>query len=189
MKKQISFIIACLCISFASAQTWQDMIRQGASYNDVIEEAERYLLDEGKADRHSKKAFMRWREMASYRISGNGELINYSARNVRALKGIRTQHEGATQSRSTHGQWTEVGPFDFTPGSSGQGGVGRINNVTIDPADSDNIWASSPSGALWRSTDNGTNWTQIWEATNDGQPWSWRHQEIDLSAYIHILQS
>ena len=44
-------------------------------------------------------------------------------------------------------------------------------------------WLTGASMSCWITINSGTNWTKIWEAENDGLPWSWRKQEIDLSAY------
>ncbi len=61
-------------------------------------------------------------------------------------------------SRSSTGNWTELGPSS-SPG--GYEGIGRINCVGFREGDNNTYYAGSPSGGLWKTTDNGSNWTVL----------------------------
>ena len=50
--------------------------------------------------------------------------------------------------------WSYVGPKSIPI----YGGVGRVNRVRIDPANSDHWLACAPAGGLWHSWDAGLNW-------------------------------
>ena len=61
-----------------------------------------------------------------------------------------------TEHRGGAANWTSMGP---SSSNSGYNGIGRVNCVTVDPTNSDNIWVGTPAGGLWKSTDGGTSWT------------------------------
>lgn len=44
---------------------------------------------------------------------------------------------------------------------NGISGIGRIDAIEIDPANSNIIYAGSPSGGLWKTVGGGTNWFNI----------------------------
>ena len=66
------------------------------------------------------------------------------------------------KSRAAHGDWENLGPFDYWVGDvfSG-GGVGRVNCAAFHPSDSTIIWVGTAAGGLWKSTDTGINWTPL----------------------------
>ncbi len=57
------------------------------------------------------------------------------------------------------GNWTPIGLTEWINGNSGYNpGNGRVNAITVDPSNSDVIYACASSGGLWKSTDGGQTW-------------------------------
>ncbi len=69
-----------------------------------------------------------------------------------------------TKSLNNIGNWAPLGPFSWTNGNSGYNpGNGRINAITVDPNNSNIIYACAASGGVWKSIDAG----QTWNTTTD----------------------
>ncbi len=77
---------------------------------------------------------------------------------------IRLRTEQSTNRSLTSAakcaEWIELGPKQQpTERISGQlGGVGRLQFITFDPQNQNNMFVGSPYGGLYRSTDGGDNW-------------------------------
>jgi photosystem II stability/assembly factor-like uncharacterized protein len=62
--------------------------------------------------------------------------------------------------KSTQQKWTELGPrtrVDF----GGYVGLGRINAIATDPADTSIVYIGAPSGGLWKTMDGGRRWQTV----------------------------
>jgi hypothetical protein len=60
---------------------------------------------------------------------------------------------GQDQARISAANWTSLGDVSTIGG--------RILCVTVDPNNSNNLWAGSASGGIWKSTNAGANWTSV----------------------------
>jgi len=56
-------------------------------------------------------------------------------------------------SRVNAANWTSLGDVSNI--------AGRILCITVDPNNSNNLWAGSASGGIWKSTNAGTSWTSV----------------------------
>ena len=73
----------------------------------------------------------------------------------------------ANNKSFNYGNWSPLGPTDWVNGNSGYNpGIGRINAVTVDPNNSNIIYACAASGGLWKSNDAGDTWNSV----TDGFP-------------------
>ena len=76
---------------------------------------------------------------------------------------IKQYEESIIQNKTlNYGNWSPLGPTDWVNGNTGYNpGVGRINAVTVDPTNSNIIYACAASGGLWKSNDAGQTWNTI----------------------------
>lgn len=58
-------------------------------------------------------------------------------------------------SKSTAGNWVQMGPNSSL---GGYAGIGRVNCIAFHPTDPNTYWVGTPSGGLWRTTDDGSTW-------------------------------
>ncbi|MGE0088057.1 MAG: T9SS type A sorting domain-containing protein [Bacteroidales bacterium] len=58
-------------------------------------------------------------------------------------------------SKSTAGNWVQMGP---NSSGGGYAGIGRVNCIAFHPTDPNTYWVGTPSGGLWRTTDDGSTW-------------------------------
>ena len=111
------------------------------------------------------KQYQRWIENVEPYVYPGGEMYNYQARLFSTYSKYQ-QRPNALPQRTTHGYWTDQGPFSYTMGWGWSGGNGMVHCVTVDPADPSTIFVGAPSGGLWKSANGGTSWIPL----TDGLP-------------------
>ncbi len=77
------------------------------------------------------------------------------------IREYRDYRNTSAQARNSNpnaqaANWTLLGP-NVVPANGG--GAGRINCMTIDPTNVQNIWLGTACGGLWKTTDGGTTWS------------------------------
>ena len=101
------------------------------------------------------KPFKRWEHFWKQRIDEDGYLPDPD-KNWNAYQNYQQTH-----SRSTSGDWQNLGPID-RPDNIGTGqpnGNGRINSVAFHPEDEETIFIGAPAGGFWKTNDGGETWT------------------------------
>lgn len=94
----------------------------------------------------------RWEESNS--LDEDGFII---PKNTKISNFLKTKNE--TRSNQAFGNWAPIGLTSWTNGNSGYNpGNGRINGVTVDPNNSQVIFACAASGGIWKSIDGGNSW-------------------------------
>ncbi len=103
------------------------------------------------------KPFKRWEWFWEQRVYPTGQFpdagINYrEANNFKQLYGNPKNKKNKVQSTPS---WVSLGPDD-SPG--GYAGLGRINCVRENPANSSKVYIGSAGGGFWYSNDGGSSW-------------------------------
>jgi photosystem II stability/assembly factor-like uncharacterized protein len=105
---------------------------------------------EGDAD-NDLEQFNRWFNFVAPRCFPSGNLprpdILITEYEKADLKAARKGTSGAV--------WQPLGPTAPPPGFNG---VGRINCITIDPLDTNKLYAGAACGGVWKSNDGGASW-------------------------------
>ncbi len=153
MKYFLSIAIAVISIGWAMAQNadWVEMMEDpNVNFYSVQSSFEEYWKDREIEKGKGWKQFKRWEAFMEPRVYPEGVRPDPSilATEYATLK--------AKQNSSVNaGSWSPLGPFD----GNALNGVGRINKVTLDPANNQVIWVGTPAGGLWKSVDGGLNWS------------------------------
>ena len=100
--------------------------------------------------------FKRWSNYWDRELTPHGDFLIFDAIKKNAMASYcnyTPQHPSAN--------WNEIGPVDQPLEFSGshQNGIGRLNWISFDPNNSNNVFVGSPWGGLFRSTDAGLSWT------------------------------
>ena len=101
------------------------------------------------------KQFKRWEWFMEPRVypSGNRLQVNATWEAMSDERRLRSNN----QERMA-GVWSYYGNTDVPTNG---GGVGRINNIRIDPNNSSVYFACAPGGGLWKTTNEGSSWTLL----------------------------
>jgi len=121
----------------------------------IQQQAEAWFEGKDQGRGSGYKQWKRWEYLNQHRLTPDGKITNYSARNWDAFMEI----DG---SRATNGSWYFLAPSSYTNGPSGyNGGLGRVNCIAFHPTNENILYVGLPSGGLWRTTDNGGTWTPL----------------------------
>src|ERR1051326_2067382 len=171
MKKfQPSSLILLVAVLFTSsviAQDWVKMMQDPTvNFYDVQKAFNQYYHKaEKKIERKQSKLanrneeeenevpgtsiYKRWEWFMQPRVGANGERFSPDAlyKSMQAYK--------KNYNTMGAGNWTFLGPAT----SSSIAGAGRINNIRINPSNSNTLYVLTPEGGLWTSTNGGSSWS------------------------------
>ena len=180
MKRKTTFylILAALCILFhtqlqaqhlpgspgykeslSSDQSKNPAITpQPIDFYQTIENFEEYY---SKRDKNAKgsgyKPFKRWQNLWKHSVKADGTLPS-----SKELFNLFEQTKQNT-AKTNNSNWTSVGPINTGVNLISLPGQGRVNEVVVDPNNSNIIYAGAPAGGIWKSLDAGQNWTPLFD--------------------------
>ncbi|OFY48690.1 MAG: hypothetical protein A2X22_00720 [Bacteroidetes bacterium GWF2_49_14] len=102
------------------------------------------------------KPFRRWENFWQYRVNPDGTFPE-SGYVAKEFNRFAREHPGDGGLKTGSRPWVEMGPktrVDY----GGYTGLGRLNAIACDPADTSIVYVCAPSGGLWKTTDGGRNW-------------------------------
>lgn len=59
--------------------------------------------------------------------------------------------------------WSPLGPYSAEVINDQVPGIGRLNQIAVDPSNPNTWYAGAPAGGLWKSTDAGNTWTNLFD--------------------------
>lgn len=141
---------------------------QNEDFKTVQERMEKYFEGRDKGQGSGYKQWKRWEYLNSRRLSPDGKVINWAAKNWEEYHKYmaENQNSDAGDFDANSGYWSNLGPTSFTWGNGYNGGIGRINCVAFHPTNSSIFWVGTPAGGLWKTTNGGSSWTPL----TDGMP-------------------
>ena len=168
--KKITFI-AALSLVFNSvfSQDWAEKMHDpNANFYQIQADFNNYWSVRDNTEKgKGYKAFKRWENFVERRVypSGNLSLLSLTAKNYESfLETYNAENSGnkiTSSNMIASTTWTAVGPMGAISGTAGGQLLksGRMNFITIDPTNSNNLWVGAPAGGLWKSTNGGVSWT------------------------------
>lgn len=129
----------------------------------IQQNVESYYADKDKGRGSGYKQFKRWEYLNQHRLTKDGKVFNYTARN---FEEYQAYIDNTSSRATTYGYWDSKGPTGYVDGNGWNGGVGRVNCITFHPTVATTFWVGTPAGGLWKTTNSGTTWTPL----TDGMP-------------------
>ncbi len=137
----------------SKAPNWEDMIlRPEYNFHDVQKafydrwRNMNYIKDDGY------KLFKRWEYSMEQIVDSDG---NFDKNKIEREYLKYKDRISSGFYRELSGDWEQMGPFGFIS----EYGIGRVNVVTFNPNNNQELWLGSPSGGLWKSVNGGETWT------------------------------
>jgi photosystem II stability/assembly factor-like uncharacterized protein/uncharacterized protein (DUF2141 family) len=147
------FLLTILGFSFSNAQPWTKNLREGEiNFYKIQEEFKNYWKGKTPGRSVGWKQFKRWEWFWEQRVFPMGNLPASDILRTR----MEEYYRNFPHQKNVNANWTLIGPSVIP---ANEGGVGRINCVTIHPTNTNILWIGSASGGLWKSTDGGTSWS------------------------------
>jgi hypothetical protein len=175
MAKYIILIIAILSVMaddpvFGQTSSPSEMWLKPAStdFTTIQNTVEQYYADRNKGQGTGYKQWKRWEYYNQTRLTPDGKITNNEARTIEAYLQERERYgipDGDSPS-AAFGQWTSLGPTNYTNLAGWNPGVGRVNVICFHPTNPSIFWLGMPSGGLWETTNGGGTWTPL----TDGMP-------------------
>lgn len=174
MKKNLTLILLAITFS-AYSQSWlTEMRKSDRNFYSIKKKADKYFKSEikqlkyearhtGKNKQEAEedegvegfKIYKRWEEFWKPRINADG---SFPAPDAVYNEMVLWNKKHANQVQSV-GNWTPIGPFTVAAGSGWSPGIGRVNGMTVNPQNPNEIFACAPAGGIWKSVTGGNNFT------------------------------
>jgi photosystem II stability/assembly factor-like uncharacterized protein len=164
-----TIVFSTLAFSYTLGQQnrWDTWLNPGTDdFSTIRQNAQHSFADVDKKQRGSGyKQYKRWEYMQQHRLTEDGRIMNYAARNFTEYHDYMATL-GSRGITVNHGFWYSLGPTTWINWSGWNGGLGRVNSITFHPTDANTFWVGCPAGGLWRTNNGGTNWIPL----TDGMP-------------------
>jgi len=158
--KKILLSIALCCYGLLghtqSAEMVQELNKPFPNFSVLETEADKYYrnLDPEKMTDEEKsftKHFARWYHANKHYIDANKTLLTFAQKRANDDDGLYYCGDG-------NANWQPLGPVSNVIGNNG---IGRIDAVSVNPTNQQDVIIASRSGGLWRTTNGGQNWTNV----------------------------
>ncbi|MFH0761548.1 MAG: T9SS type A sorting domain-containing protein [Bacteroidota bacterium] len=107
------------------------------------------------------KPFKRWENYWLFRINPDGTFPEPGYVSREYARYIR-EHPKSESLKSSDMPWTELGPKTRV-NYGGYTGLGRLNAIACNPADTSIVYVCAPSGGVWKTTNGGADWQPLTE--------------------------
>lgn len=104
------------------------------------------------------KPYKRWENFWKYQVDSQGYLPSPG----QLLQSFKNKQAAKLIPNPT-ANWTAIGPFDPGTLAGALPGTGRVNEMAVDPNNSDIWYAGAPAGGIWKSTDAGSTWANLFD--------------------------
>ncbi len=164
------FVMACNISSYGQdnnkkqsgkVKLFEMMKDQSINFNDVKEYADEYFKTFSKGKGSGYKQYKRWEYFVGRRTFPNG-VRSIAAQAWEETKKFKQAKAGLKSQLKSSSSWTELGPKTSSNVTTHWApGIGRINDIAIDPSNNNIIYVGTPAGGLWKTTNDGGTWTPL----------------------------
>ena len=170
--KKFLFILSLFILPFfilSQEQEWVKLMQDPEANFYTIQQSfsEFWKTHDANQKGNGYKVFKRWENFVAPRVFPSGKLseLNKTAQNFQSY--LNSQSNPVPQNHVIGGNnniasttWTAMsGAITNSLGGGQTLQTGRVNFITIDPNNLNNLWVGAPAGGLWSSTNGGTTWS------------------------------
>lgn len=168
----ITFVVVCATTSFALQAQYKSnapftallrhadssITAQPYTLFEYDEAFESYFKDKNIRKKGSGyKQYPRWRNYWSY-FTKDGV--------IQSPKELYQAYQNKISSNrpvNSFADWSPLGPSSAEVINEKLPGIGRLNQIAVDPSDPNTWFAGAPAGGLWKSTDAGNSWINLFD--------------------------
>jgi len=169
MKKNYFTLILSVFVLLAWSQEYQNMIAKGTfTVQEIQTVAEDYFAKSGTGRGTGYKTYKRWEYQALRTMTIDGYLPSQSFyfNELEHYNDYLNQNDFHA-TRSTVGDWEQMGPFEWNATSGWNPGVGRVTSFAVDPLNQQHIIIGAETGGVWKTTNEGATWTPLTDNMSD----------------------
>lgn len=163
MKNLILLCLLILPLAFslsAQQRTLQEKLEGIQKLDDIMSVVNAHYgeIEAGLRQRQGElpiKHWVRWAYEMSSRTDSEGRIVNVHERITRALRAYQTE------SRTSTGNWTFIGPSSVSHPQGSAVGIGRADRIAFHPTDVNTFYVGSPSGGLLKTTNGGASYVPL----------------------------
>lgn len=138
-----------------SAQPWSE--DKSDNFYEIQKQFNEYWKDKDYKEKGKGwKAFKRWENFWEERVYPSGIFPSNGLIIQEYNKLIEKRNNQKKYTVQASSKWSFKGPMES---SGGYSGLGRVNTVSVNPSDPNQIWVGAASGGLWKSEDGGSSWS------------------------------
>lgn len=159
--KKLFILSLLLLTNNAFAQEWKTMMYDNSiNFYEVCAAAEKYFETHDKEVKGSGwKGYQRWKNDNESHYAPSGDRSNVDP--MFAANAYKKFLDNNPTPEAIFGSgWKDLGPWsiDSITGHY-SAGLGRIEDIYVDPANANRLYLGSRSGGFWRSLNGGATWT------------------------------
>ena len=154
----LPLLIILMTGSTVLAQEYKRLMHDNSvNFYDAVEAAEQYFETHPKGKGSGWKGYQRWKAENEYKYYPDGDRANTDP--YFTAKQFTTFLDNNPASRNTSAEWVDLGPYSIDSITRHYAaGLGRVEDLYVDPNDDQRIYFGSRSGGFWRSLDGGATW-------------------------------
>ena len=170
--KKVLFFLSLFILPFfilSQEQEWVKLMQDPEANFYTIQQSfsEFWKTHDANQKGNGYKVFKRWENFVAPRVFPSGKLseLNKTAQNFQSYLNSQTNpvpqnHVIGGNNNIASTTWTAMsGAITNSLGGGQTLQTGRVNFITIDPNNLNNLWVGAPAGGLWSSTNGGTTWS------------------------------
>ncbi len=163
----VFFLFFIISSIVSVAQPWMrppylEKSKSTATFYDIQKAFYKYWDNRPYERSKGYKQFKRWEYDMQPKCFPNGQIPD-PLKYFSEYKKFKADNQGITKVK-VNATWTPLGLESWVNGYSGYNpGNGRLNAVTVDMYNKNNIYVAAPSGGIWMTKDGGLSWNTTFD--------------------------
>ena len=161
--KTILLFASIFMLNTASAQDWKTMMYDNTfNFYEVCTAADKYFETHDKDVKGSGwMGYQRWRDENESKYAPSGDRSNVDPM-FTAKQYEQFVAENPSPEAIFGNGWKELGPWSIDSITGHYAvGLGRVEDMYVDPSNVNRLYLGSRSGGFWRTLDGGATWTGL----------------------------
>jgi PKD repeat protein len=155
----IALVILLSTITYS--QEWLQLYLSGEeSFQKIEASYNKYFETHPKEKGTAYKHFERWAWYNRMDLNLDGSLPSTNQK-LESYELNRQMVESSQHTNRNSSPWVNLGPDSWVNQTGWNPGIGRVNEVAVDPRDPNVVYAGTPQGGLWKTVDGGATWIPL----------------------------